>query len=275
MRYPHIISAIRSARWAATEHVIQAIRDALATRISAEHVSTASAPIARRKTAEMPGMISAEPSTAVAVIPIFGILGKHLSSLETECGGCDVDEVGECIESAVEDPRISSIVLHFDSPGGVVTGIPELAAKIRAWDAIKPIYAFTDSMMASAAYWMASGCRGIFCTSSADVGSIGVYCALIDESEAWAKEGSKLVLIKAGARKGEGMPGAPISAEAVAALQTEIDTIYAMFTADVTSCRPHVGAEAMQGQTFFGAAAVTANLCDSVIPDLDTLLGSV
>jgi len=287
MRYPHILSAIRSAKWAVQPGTLQAIRDVLSARLmlarsdlrtsegpfrEPEPIGYLPASLGSRR-ADLGG--PASPGPRVSVVPVFGIIGKRLDSFEAECGGCDLENVEAALARAVNDPRSDTIILHIDSPGGVVTGVPELAAKIRAWSDEKPIYAFTDKLMASAAYWLASACTGIFCTPSADVGSIGVYMAIIDESEAWAKEGYKLVLVKAGARKAEGIRGVPVSDATIAAWQAEVDTIYAMFTGDVTKSRPSVGSESMQGQTFMGGGALAAELVDGVVPDLATLVSEI
>lgn len=273
MRYPHLLSAIRSAKWAVRPATLQAIRDVLSSRLALDRSAVAAGraehgPVAlpRRAAALQPR--AARPGQRIAVIPVFGIIGKRLDEFETMCGGVDVDDIEGQVAAAVADSKVDQIVMHFDSPGGVVTGVPELAAKIRTWSAQKPIHAFTDTLMASAAYWLASACQSIACTRTADVGSIGVYMALIDESEAWAKEGYQMILIKAGARKGEGMPGLPIAPETLAAWQSEVDAIYAMFTADVIASRASVSADAMQGQTFMGHAAVQAQLVDAVVADL-------
>jgi len=69
----------------------------------------------------------------VAVVPVYGVLAKNLSAYEESCGGgTDTNPISHALTQAVEHPGVSSIVLDFDSPGGEVTGIGELAAKIRA-----------------------------------------------------------------------------------------------------------------------------------------------
>lgn len=276
MRYPHILAAIRSAKWAVQPATLQAIRDVLSSRLMLDHGESphARADFSPRRRADLP---AAQPGNAqrISVVPVFGIIGKRLDEFEASCGGCDLENVEAALARAVHDPRSDAIILHFDSPGGVVTGVPELAAKIRAWSDEKPIYAFTDKLMASAAYWLASACTGIFCTPSADVGSIGVYLAVIDESEAWAKEGYKMVLVKAGTRKAEGMSGLPIQDATIAAWQAEVDEIYAMFTGDVTQSRTSVDASAMQGQTFMGQSALHAQLVDGIVPDLMSLAAQI
>lgn len=89
------------------------------------------------------------------------------------------------LNEAICDNSVACFILDFDIPGGVVTGVPELAAFTRGAAEEKPIYAFTGGQSCSAAYWLASACSKVFCTESADVGSIGVYVALVDETDAW------------------------------------------------------------------------------------------
>ncbi len=300
MHYPRLLSRLRSSRWAIQPASLQAIYDSLGAHlrgvplgfsasrpISPEVIASLAAakPLADERDDEhqiirqlKPGQSAAPPPSPVAVIPIHGIIGKHLSSLETMCGGCDLDQIEAEIKEALADGNTRAIVLDFNSPGGVVTGVPELCAKLREWQADeqgKPIFAFTDSLCASAAYWLASACRSFGATATADIGSIGVYIAMVDDSEWWRKEGFKLELIKAGEFKATGISGQPLSPEARALLQADVDTIYGMFTADVRAGRGQVADEVMQGQTFLGQAAVAANLADGLVPDLATFVAAV
>ena len=65
-----------------------------------------------------------------AIIPIQGIIGKHLSLLEMSCGCVDVDDIGLQLDRAIADESVDSIILYFDTAGGTVTGIPELAGVV-------------------------------------------------------------------------------------------------------------------------------------------------
>jgi len=290
MKYPRILAALRSSRWAIQPASLQAIYDTLGAHMRGSlpaHLPGLPGVVDYVKIdrvfpeAALPGQASpaptapAAPALSVHVIPVYGIIGKHLSSLETMCGGCDLDDVEEEIAEAMADNNVRAIVLDFNSPGGVVTGVPELAAKIRAWSDQKPIYAFCDSLCASAAYWLASACQAIAVTQTADLGSIGVYIALVDDSEWWKKEGFKLELIKAGEFKAMGISGKPLSDAERSLLQGDVDAIYTMFTTDVRAGRGDIVPEVMQGQTFMGAGAVTVLLADEVVTDLPTMLASL
>ncbi len=275
MKYPRILAAIRSAKWAVTPAILQAITDTLGAHLRGSLKALPADNYPALPAQNPPDAAPAEIDPSTAVIQVYGILGQHLSIMDMDCGGCDVSVIAEALDEAMDDPKVSEIVLDFDSPGGVVSGIPELAEKIRANSAQKPIYAFVGSQCCSAAYWLASQCTAIFCTKSADLGSIGVYVALCDDSEWWKKEGYKLELIKAGEFKAAGISGQPLSDKERALIQADVDAIYQMFTADVTAGRSGVENSTMQGQTFMGAAAISAHLADEMVIDLETLLASL
>jgi protease-4 len=275
--YPRIAAALLSARWCITPAALAAIRNtfeaACAGRLRAdEHMP-------------MPGQPDdyeeAEPVMAegILVVPVHGVCARYLSAMETDCGGLDLNDTEATLREAQADPRVQGIVLHFNSPGGTVTGIPELASLIRTISETKPVIAFTDAQCCSAAYWLASACDSLVVTPTADVGSIGVYSALVDESAAWAQEGYKLELMKAGKHKAMGIPGLPLAPEDRALIQAEVDSIYAMFTADVVANRARNGAqvaeETMQGQTFMGGSAVAVGLADRVVGSLTDLLSAL
>ena len=276
MRYPRILAAIRSARWAVTPPTLQAISDSLGAHLRG---SLQTRPVFALPVDSPPPVAPAsEPAapemtqTGVAIIPVYGIIGKNLSSMETMCGGCDLQAVSAALDAAVSDVSVTSIVLDIDSPGGVVTGVPEMADKIREVAQAKRIVAFTSGQCCSAAYWIASACDAIFCTKSADLGSIGVYVALVDDSKWWENEGYKLELIKAGDFKAMGISGKPLEDAERALIQADVDAIYSMFTGDVVSGRGKIDDATMQGQTFMGQSAVDVRLADEVVTDLGALV---
>src|ERR1051325_2156130 len=119
---------------------------------------------------------------AVGLIRVYGTLGNKLSMLETECGGVDCESIGEQLKAFANNPDVSSIVIDFDSPGGVSQGIPELAQLISEVDKVKPVYAYCSATCASAAYWLASQARAIVVSPSSDIGCVGCYMYLEDQT---------------------------------------------------------------------------------------------
>lgn len=199
----------------------------------------------------------------VAVIPINGVIGKHVGSLERMSGATDVDDITGQVQKAIADEAVAGILLDVNSPGGSVSGVPEASDIIAEAAKMKPVVAYTDQLMASAAMWLAAGAGAIYASKSAHVGSIGVYMAFLDSSRAYELAGLKMELIKAGTFKGMGMAGTSLSDDERALLQSEVDKVYCWFTDHVTEYR-NVPSSAMQGQTFYGSDAVGVGLIDRV-----------
>ena len=159
MTYPRILAAIRSAKWAVTPATLQAIRDTLSARLTDR--------VARLPRAgEMDsgaGESECEPyervAPGVAAVELHGIIGRKLSAMEMECGGCDLECVEENLSAALADPMVAAVVLDIDSPGGTVSGVGEFARKIGLLStaAGKPVIAYASGQCCSAAYWIACG----------------------------------------------------------------------------------------------------------------------
>lgn len=272
MTYPRILAAIRSAKWAVTPATLQAIRDTLSARLTDRLARRPRAGDMDYAASKSEGVPYEMVAPGVAAVELHGIIGKNLSAMEMECGGCDLACVEENLTSALADPMVAAVVLDIDSPGGTVSGVAEFARKIGLLStaAGKHVIAYASGQCCSAAYWIACGCAQILCSPSSDVGSIGVYIALMDSSENWAQEGYKLVLIKAGEYKAAGIEGSTITPAQIALWQSEVDYIYGFFMGAVQSARPGVAVETMQGQTFFGQRAVDALLVDGLADDVET-----
>ena len=194
----------------------------------------------------------------IGVIPMMGVIGKSLSPLEKMMGAVDVNEISDAVDAFAANPDVQKIALQVSSPGGTVTGVEELANKVRSVG--KPTLAYTDSEMASAAYWIASAADRVVSSPSATVGSIGVYIAIPDYSAAAEMAGIKMVVIKSGKFKGAGIEGTSLDEGQLANLQESVDTIHAEFKSAVNMKRKMVKAEAMEGQTFSGKQAAAQGL---------------
>lgn len=207
----------------------------------------------------------------IAFIPIGGAIGQGLDPFERGSGAVDVDDIAADLDQAEEAKDVRAMVLDFDSPGGMVLGTPELADRISQVD--KPIFSFTRSLIASAAYWLASSTDGIFSTETANIGSIGVYIPVHDMSMRYAQAGIKVELIKAGKLKGMGYPGTAMSDAGREHLQERVNKIYGMFTDHVKRNRGDISADTMQGQVFMGAEAMERGLIDGIVKSIDDVAG--
>lgn len=208
------------------------------------------------------------------ILHVFGsgIMGKHLSSFEEMCaGGLSVDRIQAELRAARDDDKVAAIMMHLDTPGGISYGCAETAALVRQVGGAKTIAAFCDSLTASAGYWATCAADAYYITPSADVGSIGVYCAVVDYTAWCEKEGIKVDLIKDGTYKGAGFPGTAMTPEQRALIESEVMDCSAMFKGDVRAARD-VSEETMQGQTIGGKKAIDAGLADTLVNGLEEAL---
>jgi len=205
---------------------------------------------------EVPKAYIAEDGTGV--IPIAGVIGKSLSPLEKMTGAVDVSDIADTIDEYCMNPQVTRIAFQVSSPGGTVTGVEELANKVR--NIAKPTMSYTDTEMASAAYWVAAAADKVVASPSSTVGSVGVYMVVADYSEAAKAEGIKMIVIKAGQHKAIGVPGAEVTDAHQAHLQEGVDEIHADFKAAVLKTRKMVKAEDMEGQVFSGKQAAQRGL---------------
>ena len=107
------------------------------------------------------------------------------------------------------------------------------------------------------------------------MGSIGVYCALLDQTLALEMEGLKLEFFSRGARKGIGVPGRELTDDDRAYLQAGVDECYANFTGAVRAFRPQVSPDNFEAQVYSGVNAQAARLVDGVVPDYDALVAAM
>ncbi|MDC6176273.1 S49 family peptidase [Ralstonia solanacearum] len=202
----------------------------------------------------------------IAVIPIHGTLVRRTVGLEAESGLASYTAIGDQLDAALADPGVAAILLDVDSPGGESGGAFDLADRIRAAAAVKPVWAVANDMAFSAAYALASAASRLFVSRTGGVGSIGVIAMHVDQSVKDAQDGIRYTAVFAGARKNDLNPHEPISDAAQAQLQAEVDRLYGLFVATVANNRG-IAAEAVtatEAGLFFGQDAVAAGLADDV-----------
>jgi len=111
-----------------------------------------------------------------AIIPLVGPLFADTAAwwLVWIMGGTTYGHLVHCLTRASEDTLVQRIVLDIDSPGGMVTGLAEAAAKMAELAQVKPITAYARGLCASAAYWLASQCTEVVAAPTAPAGCMGV-----------------------------------------------------------------------------------------------------
>jgi len=203
---------------------------------------------------------------SVAVISIRGALTNRDSgygSYETT-----YPEIRQALIAAAVDPQVKAIVLDINSGGGAVTGVSDTANLIRKVDGIKPVHAFTDGMMCSAAYWLGCSARSVKATEMSEVGSIGVITTHMSFFRLYQEVGIDATVIRAGEFKALGHPMEQLSDKAKAVIQGQLDQMYDMFAGYVADRRGMnldvFKKTADEGRVFIGAKAVDVGLIDGI-----------
>jgi signal peptide peptidase SppA len=203
-----------------------------------------------------------------AIIPISGPLMKRESFFSFFFGGSSYAFVQSAVKAALVDDEVASIVLRVDSPGGVVNGVEETAELIYNAKDQKPIVAYADGMMASAAYWIGSAATEIVAATTSMVGSIGVLMVHDDWSKYNEKVGLDVTYLTAGKYKALGNPAEPLSDLARETFQADLNYLYTLFVETVARNRDveegKVLSDMADGRIFIGQQSADAGLVDYI-----------
>jgi capsid assembly protease len=202
----------------------------------------------------------------IAVIDVQGTLVQKLGSLRPWSGMTGYDGLRQNLFMAVSDPKVEAIALNIDSPGGEVAGCFDLVDAIYGLRGKKPIWAILDESAYSAAYAIASAADKIYVPRTGGVGSIGVIAAHVDLSQALTAAGIKVTFITYGEYKADGHAELPLSDEALARFQADIDAMGELFVETVARNR-NISAATVRGTKaacFMGSRGVALGLADEV-----------
>ncbi len=193
-----------------------------------------------------------EPS--IGVVDITGVI-------------VDADKIDKQLERFGKDDGIKAIILHIDSPGGGAAASQEVyheVLRVRK-DLHKQVVASVESVGASGAYYIASGCDRIYANPASVVGSIGVIMEWTNYGDLlrWAK--LKNVNLHDGELKDAGDPTRDMTPKEQAYFQGLVDNMYGQFIRDVAAGR-RTSTEKIQplatGQVWTGEQAQPLGLID-------------
>ncbi len=261
----HFFEAVQNKIWALHPAKLEEIAVFIDKRLKGDLTDIPEAAI---KKGGNKGGDNYEIQDGVAVLPIYGTLSKRMNLLGSISGGSSTEIMMRDFRMALEDSRVDSILLDIDSPGGSVDGTKELADLIFASRDQKPIVAYANGTMASAAYWIGSAAHKIVTPETAMVGSIGVAMMHYDYSTRDEKEGIKRTVITGGAFKRIASDEKPLSKEGSEYLQSMVDDMYGLFLEAVAQNRgtdsETVHKKMADGRLFIGAKALKAGLVDQI-----------
>jgi signal peptide peptidase SppA len=208
----------------------------------------------------------------VALLRLSGVMAPKANLFMRVSGGISTQLASRQLESAAADPRVRGIIVAMDTPGGNVVGVPEFADTVRYAAAAKPLVVHTDNQLCSAGYWAASAANAIYISGPVcTAGSIGV----VVDREYDPQSRYRTESIAAGRYKRLAQHDAPLSDEARAVVQADVDYVYTLFVDAVAANRSVTPEEVLEhmadGRVFRGQQAHAAGLVDGV-STLDDLL---
>lgn len=188
-------------------------------------------------------------------------------------------EIRDALVSAAGNPEVQHIFLDISSGGGAVSGLSDTAKLVRLiHDNLKPVTAFTDASMYSAAYWLGSSAGKTYASEGAGIGSIGVIATHMERSKMLADNGIGVTVVRAGKWKALANGVEKLSEEGKAQIQAGVDAAYKLFVTHVAEMRgksyEYADQTMAQGREFYGQAAADAGLVDN-ITTFDTLVGEI
>jgi protease-4 len=195
--------------------------------------------------------------------------GQKIGVIDLDGVILDADKVDTQIRKFGDDSSIKAIVLHINSPGGGAAASQEIyneVVRVRQ-EKHKIIVASVESVGASGAYYIASGCDKIYANDASVVGSIGVIMEWTNYGELmkWAK--LKSVVIHTGTLKDAGDPTREMTPEEQAYFQSLVDNMYGQFVHDVATGR-HTTDDKIRplatGQVWTGQQSLPLGLIDKV-----------
>jgi capsid assembly protease len=269
MKYAHIINFIRNTPLAIMKSKMVDIQQFL-------YAKSLDLPIAADLEArhEAKAKPRATQKGSVAVMDVYGIFTQRTTQADVSAGGLfSCESFSKAFAKVVADPSVKAIVLNIDSPGGSVFGVQELADEIYKARETKHIVAVSNSLCASAAYWIAAQCDRVVVTPGGQIGSIGVFTVHEDWSKAYEDAGVIPTIIEAGKYKTEGTYLKPLTEEGLEAIQDDVNFYYDQFTKAVARGRGVKQADVRKG---FGEGRVvnSKGAIDSGIADeINTLDG--
>jgi ClpP class serine protease len=204
----------------------------------------------------------------IAVIEIAGTLVHRGAWIGQSSGLTSYEGIAAQLQAALADPAVRGIALDIDSFGGEVAGAFDLADRIRAARAQKPVHAFVAEHALSAGYALASQADRIILPRTGAVGSIGVVALHSDMSGALDQKGVAVTLIHAGDHKIDANPYQPLPEAVHDQMQRELEVVRFLFAETVAAGRgdrlSQNAALATEAVVLRGADAIAAGLADEL-----------
>jgi len=210
-------------------------------------------------------LVKARNGSNVAVIPVVGSLTKR-----GEVCSYGMRDYSNEMVALNKNADVAAIVLDIESPGGTVDGTPEFGLSVKG--SKKPVVAFGDNMVASAAYWVASQAKLIIGNKNnpTEFGSIGTLYIHQNFSKYIEENIGSVEIIRApqSVEKNRVNPIEPLSDDQRLVIQDDLKMITKDFITAVKKgrgSRLNITAEGMfAGRMFKASEALENGMIDSI-----------
>ena len=197
----------------------------------------------------------------VTIVPVHGALVKGATPFDKMVfGDVGYEDFKEDMKAAAG--RHTPILMHFNSPGGMVMGSDEAADLVNDIAIGSTVYSYTEDLMASAAYKLAAPSSAIFASPSSIVGSIGTILTTFSMARMLEGAGIDVAIFQSGKLKAAGNPLKEMTPDEEAMFEANVEDLGAEFREWVSMCRSQISDDDMEGQTFTGKEAVKRGFAD-------------
>lgn len=208
----------------------------------------------------------------VALLSIHGVTVNTDNWWNEHAGLVSYNEIRAAALEAlalVQAGRAKEVLVDVSSPGGAVAGVKDAADALVMLRKSVRTTAYTDSVAASAGYWLyAAAGRQRFASAVAQLGSIGVILKHFEYSKYFEEEGVGATVIRSGEYKQLANEIEPLSEKAKADLQAKSDHIYGVFVDSIAELlnvsSQLVRREMADGREFIGSQAVDVGLVEEI-----------
>jgi signal peptide peptidase SppA len=269
INYPHLANMLFNTPLMCTPQLRDSFQGFLLNRMAGgdNTISMSVAALSPGVTERQDDFVDRNTHHGVAIIPVHGALVTRGGGIDAQCQEINsYERLSGLFDAALTNDAVEHIVLDMNTPGGAAVGCFDFADRIYQSRGIKPITALVNYNAYSAGYMIAAAADEIVVSATSGVGSIGVIASHVDLSQAMTDAGVKVTTFYRGHHKNDLTPYEPVSDEAVAVMDKELDDLYGMFVDNVAKYRG-LSRQAVidtQAATYRGQFAIDAGLADRV-----------
>lgn len=175
---------------------------------------------------------------SVAVLNVSGPLIHRGNWMSQMLGIISYEDIKSRLAQMGTDSRVETVLINYDTPGGTAQGCKLCARFIREFsETTKPVVSFSESMAASAGYWLfAAGEQGVI-DEEARLGSVGAIMVHTETSDMDRNMGVTRTVFRSAPYKALGTPYEKLSDEAKAEIKGELDYMHDQFVTGISELR--------------------------------------